>query len=208
MDKLIFYNMQHVSAEDLAQIYLDVETSTVQHLKDFHSTKTQFVLGSTGYGTSSLQVLPQAFASLTVQISGGVGYCNWERIELPSTYEYTVTNIPTNQGGGLNLTRIDLLWIQKLVVEAYPFAIDFIDSSRNIYQQTKNTKYLDSYQFGITTGVYNVGGGLKPTAPAGVIPLAYIHLRDETNKIYSYDTGSLNEGYIEDARTVVYATTI
>jgi hypothetical protein len=198
----------HCAAEDLAQVYLDIENSTIQHLKDFHSNKTQFVLGSTNYGASSLQVLPQVYASLTVQVSGGVGYYNWERIELPSAYEYVISDIPTDQGGGLNITRIDLLWIERLVEEAYPFAIDFIDANRNIYQQTKNTRYLDSYEIGLTQGVYNIGGGAKPSTPVGAVPLAYIHLRDATNKIYAYDTGSLNEGFIEDCRQLVYANTI
>jgi hypothetical protein len=193
----------HLAAEDLTQIYIDVEEQAVQHIKDFHTNKIQFVLGSTSYGISSLKVLSTPYASLTVQISGGVGYYNFERIELAETYDYTVGNIPVNSGGGLNITRIDLLYIEKQILESSAFAIDFIDVNRNIYQQTKNTRSLDSYTIGIQTGVYNIGGAIKPDIPAGVIPLAWIHLRDATNKIYNYDTNSLNEGWIEDCRTVI-----
>jgi len=208
MDKLNFYDMQHVAAEDMGQIYLDAESFAVQHLKDFHSTKTQFVLGSAIYGPSSLQVLSTTYPSLTVEVSGGVGYDAWQRVEITSTESLTIANIPPNSGGGLIITRIDLIYINKTDIDAFPFTLDFIDANRNIFQETKNTRNLGSYELIQLQGTYNIGGATPPAIPAGVIPLAYIYLRDNTNKIYNADTSSLNEGYIVDARTVVYATTI
>ena len=208
MEKLIWYNRQHVSAEDLAQIYLDVEKSLVQHIFDFHTTKTQFVLGSTSYGQESLKVSSTAFASLTLEVSGGVGYYQLERIENPSVYSYVMPNIPTDHGGGLNVTRIDLIYIKKSIVQATAMAIDFIDANRNIYQETKYTRSLDSFEINKVEGLYNVGGATPPSIPSGVIPLAYVYLRDATNKIYQSNTFSLNEGYIVDLRNVVNAQTI
>jgi len=208
VDKLIWYDQMHVAAEDMEQIYLDVEVFAVQHLRDFHTSKTQFVLGSTAYGAGSLKALSTVFPSLTVVVSGGIAYDNWERVEVTSDYNFTIGNIPPNNGGGLVITRIDLLYINKISVNAYPFAIDFIDANRNIYQETKNTRSVDGYEIIQLQGTYNIGGATPPAIPAGVIPLAYVYLRDDTNKIYNYDTSSLNEGYIVDMRTVVYATSI
>ena len=208
MDKLKFYDQQHISAEDMEQIYLDVENFMVQHLRDFHTTETEFVLGSTVYGANSLKVSGTAFASITVEVSGGVGYDSFQRIEVPTTYSHTMANIPPNLGGGLIVTRIDLIYLERIAIDAYPFTIDLIDYNRNIYQDTKYTRYADSYEVKQLEGTYNIAGGVKPVIPDNAIPLAFIHLRDNTNKIYNYDTGSLDEGYVEDARVVVYANTI
>ena len=208
MDKMIWYNKQHVAAEDLTQIYLDLEAAYIQHIKDFHTSKNNFVLGSTAYGPSSLKPTSTAYASLTVEISGGVAYYNSERIENPSVYSYVMGAIPANQGGGLNITRIDLLYVKKVINSSLAIALDFIDSNRNIYQETKNTRNLDSFEFGVVRGLYNVGGAIPPVIPNTVVPLAYVYLRDATNKIYNYNTNSLNEGYIVDIRNIINSQTI
>jgi len=208
MDKTKFYDQMHVAAEDMEQIYLDTEAFMVQHIRDFHTNKTQFILGSTAYGSNSLKVSSTSIPSLTVEISGGVAYDSYKRLEVTSTEDFVITNPPPTSGGGLIITRIDLLYIKRITTDAYPFTIDLIDYNRNIYQDTKDTRSVDSYQIEQLQGTYNIAGGVKPAVPDDVIPLAWIHLRDNTNKIYNYDTGSLDEGYIEDARTVVYANTI
>lgn len=203
MDKNIWYNQQHISIEDLEQIYLDCEQLIIDHIYDYHYSDSQFVLATPKYGSNSLKVMAQTFPSLTVQITGGVAYQNQNRIEVETPTTYTLSDPPSVLGGGFNITRIDLIYLTLTEQELYPFSKDFIDANRNIYQQTVYTRKCTTYTINKVTGVYNVGGGIKPSVPSNGIALAYLHLRDGTNKIYNTDTGSLNEGYIEDARNLV-----
>mgnify|MGYP001286296743 CR=1 FL=1 len=203
MDQNIWYNNQHISIEDLEQIYIDCEQLMADHIYDYHYSDNQFVLASPRYGMNSLRVLAQTYPSLTVQISGGVAYQDQKRIEISTAETYTLTNPPSILGGGFNITRIDLIYLLLDEEELYPFSKDFIDANRNIYQETVYTRKCTSYTINKVTGVYNIGGGSKPSIPSNGIALAYIHLRDGTNKIYNTDTGSLNEGFIEDARNLV-----
>lgn len=207
MKKQKFYNDQHVAKEDLDQIYLDVEDLEADHIFDFHYSREQFVLGNPKYSYSSLRVLAQPFESLTVQISGGVGYQNQSRIEVEDTQQFTISSVPQDLGGGLNISRIDLLYLTITESDIYPYSVDFIDANRNIYQQTVYTRTEPIYEFHQLQGIYNPAGASKPSIPPDGIALAYIHLRDNTNKIYNSDTSTLNEGYIEDARTLIFIPT-
>lgn len=203
MNKQKWYNTQHVSSEDLDQIYLDCEQLTLNHVYDFHYSGSQFVLANPKYSISSMQVQQQQFASLTVQVSGGVAYQDQKRVEISSTQQFTIANPPIDYGSGFTVTRIDLIYLTIDQIDKYPFSIDFIDANRNIYQDTKYTRSETIYTIKQATGTYNPIGGVKPAIPIGGIALAYIHLRDGTNKIYNNDTSQLNEGYIEDARVLV-----
>ena len=206
MEKSIFYNNMHVAGEDMDQIYLDTEQQMEDHIYDFHDSSSQYVVADETYGATSAQVLAQTSPSLTLEIQGGVAYQNQKRIEIEEIQEYTITSPPSTVGGLLNISRIDLIYLTLTTIDKYPFSVDFIDANRNITQSTVYTRSGDTYTINQLQGIYNPAGASKPAIPADGVALAYIHLRDATNKIYDADTNSLNEGYIEDARTIIYTT--
>lgn len=208
MDRQVFYDRMNVSSDNFEILQDDIENAIIQHIQDFHTTKTQFILGSSAYGMNSMKVLASTFTSLTVQVSSGIAYFNQERFEIPTVQNFTVGSPPVNSGGLLTVTRIDLIYLNRITTDAYPFSLDFIDTNRNIYQQTKYTRRLPHYEIKQLQGTYNIGGATAPAIPTNVIPLAYVHLRDATTKIYNSDTASLQEGFLQDCRQVIAASLI
>ena len=124
-------------------------------------------------------------------------YINYSR--MPS---YTTTDSPTG-ANSLIVKRIDLLYLEYKKVKTSPLSIDFIDENRNLYQEVVYTRSEDSFELKRVMGVESLFPA-HPTLPGGdVIPLAYIHLRNNTSAIYDSDQSTIATGFIEDARQTI-----
>jgi hypothetical protein len=124
-------------------------------------------------------------------------YVNYSR--MPA---YTMTDSPTG-ANSLTVTRIDLLYLEYKKISTSPKSIDFIDENRNIYQEVAYTRSEDSFELKRIMGVESPTPA-HPTLPSGdVLPLAYIHLRNNTTAIYNSDQSTIATGFIEDARETI-----
>jgi hypothetical protein len=223
MDQSIFYNRQNVTQEDFAQIYLDVEKVIRDHIKDWHSAVSAFVLDSHKYEVfdengnrekaSDLRVFqPLASGDITISVNPGVAFASTERIELQEQVNYTVINIPS-EGTPSNFVRIDLLYITKIKNSVNFRSREFIDVNKNVYQQTINTRQLDGYELQVITGqvapiiTKETASSYYPVIPAElqgkIVPLAYIWLKPNTMQIMNIFSDATGIGYIEDARVLV-----
>lgn len=127
-------------------------------------------------------------------------YVNYGRLP-----EYTITDAPTGTSG-TDITRIDLVYLEYEKIQTEPFSIDFITANRRIVQEVKYTRQVDGFNIRVLRGTQVDPGdtALHPPIPdSDIVPLAYVHMRNNTTAIYNIDKGVIGTGWIEDIRNTI-----
>lgn len=217
MDRIKFWDRQHVSISDMIRFQQDFVDYLNHHIEELHNGDTKFTTTGTSTGTGSCFVHQDVLPSLTVGVSAGVSYFNGNRVPIDTNQTFTLSNAPSGINS-LYITKIDLVGVKWVEVESAPFTVDFLDLNNNIYQAIVNTRILDSFEFVQVQGTVNSTGYFdpsitpspylpddnpaKPPIPTDVVPLAWVYFRPNTTAIYDDNTNGLGTGYLQDARVL------